>query len=141
MRTAVSRARPARSLTVAPTPLAPALAALLLAGCGNVSNEYEVIESPPPAGLVTGAPTTVGFRADVLGASRELPVSVGSDTINGATVTLSGTLHAATPGWIVLDDPATGRRHWIRTESLNWLRQQIPAQTTDQTQPQNPTGS
>jgi hypothetical protein len=113
-----------------------ALAGAGLAGCGNTATNTvnEVIMDGPPEGLVVGAPTTVGFRADALGAARDLPVSVGTDSINGAVVTLSGTLHRASSDWIVLDDSVTNQRHWVRIESLNWVRQHRPAPTSPQSE-------
>ena len=99
-----------------------------IAGCGNTATNVvnHVSEEGPPAGVVVGEPTTVGFRADALGAARDLPVPVGTDSINGAMVTLSGTLHKATADWIVIDDTSADQRHWIRIESINWIRQPIP---------------
>ena len=101
---------------------------LALAGCGNsATNTYnEVLLDGPPQGLTVGAPTTIGVRPDVLGAARDLPVSVTTDSVNGATVTVSGTLHNVQPDWIVIDDAVSGHRHWISLDTVSWIRQPRP---------------
>lgn len=106
-------------------------------GCGNtISTEVEQpIRYGPPEGLEVGVATTVGIRPDVLGAARDLPVPVETGSINGSTVTMSGTLHGMNGDWIVLDDTTSGQRRWIRIESVNWVRQAIPAGSAMDDQP------
>jgi hypothetical protein len=99
-----------------------------LVGCGNTATNTinEVVMDGPPEGLKIGAMTTVAVRPDVLGAARDLPVPLGTDSINGATVSVTGSLHKVQADWIVLDDVATGHRHWISLETVSWIRQAKP---------------
>ena len=103
-------------------------ATLSTAGCGNTmtNSASQVVLSGPPEGMSIGAPTTVGVRPDVLGASREMPVPANTQSINGAAVSVSGTLHSVSGDWIVVDDAKAGTRHWISLDTVTWIRQPKP---------------
>lgn len=58
-----------------------------------------------------GAQCTVQFRRDALGSGAELPVPPRTNSINGASTSLSGRLKQFTTDWIVLD--VDGQEVWI----------------------------
>jgi hypothetical protein len=60
----------------------------------------------------------VQFRRDALGSGHELPVPPLTDVINGAPVSVTGTLEAVHGSWIVLDTHAPRRKHWIPVGSV-----------------------
>lgn len=103
-----------------------------LAGCGNsmTNTASQVVMNGPPEGLATGKQTTVGVRPDVLGVSRELPLPATAEgiasSIADSSIAVSGTLHSVSADWIVLDNPATGLRHWISLDTVTWIRQATP---------------
>lgn len=101
-------------------------------GCGNTmtNSASQVVLAGPPEGMKIGGATTIGVRPDVLGTARDLPVPVGTDRVSGAGMTVSGTLHSVSGDWIVLDDASTGMRHWISLDTVNWIRQEMPAATS-----------
>lgn len=124
-------------------PTAALLAAGVLAGvggCGNTmtNSASQVVLDGPPEGLVIGAQTTVGVRPDVLGAARDLPVPIGTDSINGAGVSITGTLHSVGADWIVLDGSASDTRHWLSLDTVTWIKQPKPKPA--QTSPANSSG-
>ena len=60
------------------------------------------IDATDPAHLPLRANCTVQFKRDLLGASANLPVSPTTESINGVSVSVSGTLLSLDREWIVL---------------------------------------
>jgi predicted small lipoprotein YifL len=88
-----------------------------LAGCGNST---PIAEKVPLADKV-GQDCTVQFRrGDGLGAAGDLPVTLTTDSINGAEVSVSGKLLTVSAGWIVVQS-AIGEHH-IPHESILLVR-------------------
>ena len=80
---------------------------LILVGCG----QRNVASQPPKA-----KSATVQFRRDILGASRELPVSPMTDIQNGAEVSVSGRLLEVNEEWVVLEQ---GKQElWIPRDNV-----------------------
>jgi hypothetical protein len=82
-----------------------------LSGCGGAAGER-----PPLTGKV-GQSCTVQFRrGDGLGGGGSLPVGPTTTAINGAEVSVSGTLAAVTANWVVVTKES---REWhIPRESI-----------------------
>lgn len=72
-----------------------------------------------------GAYCSVQIRRDYLGASRELPVSPTTSSINGAEVSVSGRFLRADAEWIVLSD-IDHRELWIPRSVILLMRVEIP---------------
>jgi hypothetical protein len=77
---------------------------LILTGCDHA--RAAGFSDPP-----NGRSCTVQFRRDALGAAASLPVSPMTDGINGADVTVAGTLKHTSDEWVVLD--RAGKELWI----------------------------
>lgn len=63
-----------------------------------------------------GATVQVQFRRDALGGAASLPVPPTTSGINGAEVSLSGSLSKVTPRWLVLR--IATKDHWISRDSV-----------------------
>ena len=63
-----------------------------------------------------GKPCTVQFKRDALGGSTTLPVPPTTNAINGAQVSLSGTLRAVEEQAIVLSD--SKNTYWVSRDSI-----------------------
>jgi hypothetical protein len=95
------------------------LGLVLIAGC----------DSPSPIGARIGRDCSVQIRRDLLGASAPLPVGVETEYINGASVSLQGTLIEETPDSVVLKlpDPAKPPREYIIPKSsILYMRFDLP---------------
>ena len=64
-----------------------------------------------------GQHCTVQFRRDHLGGAADLPVPPTADSINGAAVSLSGTLSGTKEDWVVLT-LQNNKSIWISTSSI-----------------------
>lgn len=82
-----------------------AIAASFLLGCDD---DHE--KGPGHGGPKPGATVTVQFRGDALGASGSA-IPPLTDVMNGAPVSVGGTLVRSDPEWVVLD--VSARRVWI----------------------------
>ncbi len=83
------------------------LAGVLLAGCETRST------------IPTGKMCVVQFRRDALGAAGTLPISPTTDGVNGAEVSLTGTLKGMSSDWIIITQGTTD--HWIAANSVLML--------------------
>jgi hypothetical protein len=92
-------------------------------------------EPGPPLGTAC----KVHFRRDALGGSTELPVSVTTDSYNGAEVSISGKLAQVTDQWIVLtiDIPehqgGGHREYWIPRQAVLLIQLDRPPIETSET--------
>jgi hypothetical protein len=94
---------------------------LIVAGAGCYNQTSEVVSGdgfPKALEAKVGTPCTVQIRRDALGSGHELPVPPTTDVINGAQVSVSGTLEAVHGSWIVLDTRDPRRKHWIPAGSV-----------------------
>lgn len=101
-------------------------AMLWVAGCDRTA------PPPPPPGAVGGGPhpgaaCVVYIRGDALGAGSNIPIPFGTDSMNGARVSVSGKLLAANPDWIVIETPtdaggSRGGQLWIPRENVLAVR-------------------
>jgi hypothetical protein len=89
------------------------------AGCFNKGNQVVSDDGFPKAlEPKVGTSCTVQFRRDALGSGHELPVPPLTNVINGAQVSVSGTLEAVHGSWIVLGTLNPRRQHWIPVSSV-----------------------
>ncbi len=72
----------------------------LLGGCGDANRAGE---KSPLAGRVGHACTVQFRRGDAFGAGGRLPVSPTTDAVNGAAVSVSGTLRPGAGEWIEVE--------------------------------------
>lgn len=70
--------------------------------------------------VAPGTKCAVQFRRDALGAAANLPVSPDTDNINGAQVSLTGTLKSMNADWIVVTQGKTD--YWIARDSVLMLK-------------------
>jgi hypothetical protein len=98
-----------------------AVIVLTFAGCGGLGGQEGKGAGQPAA---PGAYCTVQFKRDVLGASRELPVSPRTGSINGAKVSVSGKFLRMTESWLVIHSADSrgaideNRETWIPFENI-----------------------
>lgn len=90
-------------------PLLFTLGLLVSSGCsnGNSFAQSDALRSR------IGRNCDVQIRPDWLGTSNELPISVGTDGVNGAKVSVSGKLAEVDENWIVLRDGDPGTQETI----------------------------
>jgi hypothetical protein len=81
------------------------------AGCDTSPN----LPAPP-----TGKECSIQFRRDSLGAAADLPISPETDSINGATVSLHGTIRSAGGDWICIE--RKGAEIWIPKANILLIR-------------------
>ncbi len=85
-------------------------AVMTLSGCGW--DDDDVVQ--PPCGKKVNA--TVQFRRDLLGASADLPIPPTTDGINGASVSVAGTLMLVNEQWVVLEQG--DKELWIPRDNV-----------------------
>jgi hypothetical protein len=91
------------------------LAVILLTGCGESSKSASSDNSGLEAKI--GKVCTIQFRrGDGLGAGAQNPVPPNSDTMNGAEVSMVGTLMAVKGDWVVIN--FKGNEVWIPRSSI-----------------------
>ena len=71
--------------------MATAFVAVFLAGC-------DARPTPP-----VGKQCTIQFRRDALGTGASIPVPPMTDNMNGADISISGTLKSTAGDWVVLE--------------------------------------
>jgi hypothetical protein len=81
------------------------------AGCDTSRN----FPTPP-----SGKECSVQFRRDALGAGGDLPISPETDSLNGATVSLHGTIRSADGDWICIE--RKGTEIWIPKANILLIR-------------------
>jgi hypothetical protein len=67
-----------------------------------------------------GTKCIVQFRRDALGAAANIPVPPDTDNINGAQVSLTGTLKSMSSDWIVVTQGDT--EYWITRDAVLMLK-------------------
>lgn len=87
----------------------------LVCGCNSSQPDEEALLKPR-----IGKGCTVQFRRDALGAGASLPVSPTTGEVNGASVTVVGTLTQVRGRWIVIWDHKNGE-YFIPRESVLML--------------------
>jgi len=79
-----------------------AITMMSILAIGGCSRSQHAVEKPPFMDKI-GQPCIVQFRrGDALGAGGDLPVSFDSDNVNGADLSVKGTLRAMSGDWIVV---------------------------------------
>ncbi len=112
--------------TVIAALLAGAVLFFSLSGCqapvaqaeGEAAKE---VAAEVPRQIPVGASCTIQFRRDALGANMSLPISPTTDSINGAIVSVSGTLAAINDEWVVISD-ADNQQTWIPRSMILLVR-------------------
>ena len=72
-----------------------------------------------------GAFCKIQFRRDILGASRELPVSPMTGSINGAEVSVSGRFQRADSEWMILTT-TDEQELWIPRSGILLMEVRVP---------------
>jgi hypothetical protein len=108
------------------------LVASVICGC-NID-----VGNGPGAGAAAGIPKalkeqigkacTVQFRRDALGAAMDLPVSPTTGGINGADVTVAGTLEAVDNEWLVVKSGSQGL--FIRQSAVLVIQVELERKTS-----------
>ena len=80
--------------------------------------------APGQLASYVGQNCEVQFRRDALGGAAALPVPPTTDNINGAQVSLSGRLDAATSNSILI--VAAQKRYWIPLDSVLLVEFSVP---------------
>ena len=75
----------------------------LAGGCSSSPSNEDWLLKPR-----IGKGCTVQFRRDALGAAADIPVSPTTGEINGASVTVAGTLSQVSDRWVVIRDHKGG---------------------------------
>jgi hypothetical protein len=83
---------------------------IFFSGCGN--------KKPNPK---SGSYCTIQIRRDWLGVSRDMPLSITTDGINGAQLSFSGKLKNVTDEWVVAIDQ-NKHEYWIAREAILSIR-------------------
>ena len=83
---------------------------VVLVGCTK-----QMPEQPP-----AGSSVTVQFRRDALGSATANAVPPTTDSINGAGVSMSGTLTKINRDWAVLE--SAGKEFWISRTAILLIR-------------------
>jgi hypothetical protein len=86
------------------------LVAVVLVGCNQ-----QVTEQPP-----VGSSVTVQFRRDALGSANANAVPPTTDSINGAAVSMGGSLTKVNKDWVVIE--SGGKTFWIPKSAVLLIR-------------------
>ncbi len=82
--------------------IASLCATIALSGCYGEHNEVEPPPNTASVDLPIGRGCTVQFRRDLLGGSAQNPIPPTTDFINGANVSVHGTLLKVDAEWVVI---------------------------------------
>jgi hypothetical protein len=93
----------------------PLITGLLILMSGAGCDTRRNLPTPP-----TGKECSVQLRRDALGAAAGLPISPETDSINGATVSLHGTVRSADGDWICIE--RKGGEIWIPKANILLIR-------------------
>ena len=85
---------------------------------GKTSASIQQATPDQPLSLPLGKQCTVHFRRDALGGAADLPVPPMTSSINGALVSISGTLRQVDERWIVLEPAGRQERVWVARSSV-----------------------
>jgi hypothetical protein len=96
--------------------------AMTLAGCEQQSQgQSRAVARVESLEGKIGKSCTVHFRRDVLGVERDTPFTIDTGGIDGATITISGTLIGADDDWIILKQ-AEGPETWVPRGNILMLK-------------------